>query len=92
MQSLIGKSVLNVHRTSSGVAPRVGVIVGFAPGINGGTRVEWPADQGTTAPYQIEMVTSDLALVEDWPRKGADGLSFVRLTAYAIEPTLPDYH
>lgn len=89
MQQLIGRSVINVHRTQPGVTPRTGTIVGFASGVNGGTRVRWPAHASKDPDYEVEMVTNDLALVEDWPKRNADNTTeYIRLSSYALTPTL----
>lgn len=92
MQSLVGKKVINVHRVSCDTpVRRIGTIIGFGPGVNGGTRVQWPAGFGVNEPYEIEMVTSDLALDEDWPRRQPGQMpEHIRLSSYPIEVTLPD--
>lgn len=92
MNSLIGKNVINIHRVSCDTSERrVGTIVGFAAGVNGGTRVQWTSGTNKSEPYEIEMVTSDLALDEDWPRRQPGQMpEYIRLSTYPIEVTLPD--
>lgn len=78
MKSLIGESVINIHRTN----PIVGKIIRIDEGVNGGTVVKW--DGCVLDSY---VVTDDLALVKDWPVKGENGeiLEYKRLSSYSIK-------
>lgn len=74
MENLIGQKVINVHRKNN----KEGVIVGFESGVNGGTVVRWDGND-----FDSYMVTADLALVADWPRRDEKNqTSFVRLTEH----------
>lgn len=80
MKSLIGESVINIHRTN----PIVGKIVRFEEGVNGGTVVRWEGQS-----WDSHMVTDDLALVRDWPVRGENGesLGYKRLSTYNVNQT-----
>lgn len=72
INDLIDKRVINVHRENK----IEGTIKGFDNGVNGGTIVCWDGRD-----YDVSMVTSDLALVSDWPNIDENGnRSYIRLS------------
>lgn len=72
INDLIGQKVINVHRENK----IEGVIKSFDNGVNGGARVCWGDNN-----YETPMVTTDLALVSDWPNIDDEGnRSYIRLS------------